>query len=314
MTHPSVVTLLPAATEIVYALGIEPAATSHECDYPPAANTLPTACYSTLSGSTSAEINSAVADAATSTTSPYQLEQSVLSRINPDVVITQGICDVCAIDQATVENTFTQMDLTVDLISCHPHSFQDILDTILEIGHAIDRPEAATRLVASFKDRIQTITTNTQQPTPSIAVLDWMNPIMLAGHWVPDMVQIAGGTINIRPQTGESGPIPWDHLREFDPEKLLVAPCGYSLEQTIQNRSELTDRPGWETLRAVTNEQVYLVDGNKYFNRPGPRILDSLELLAHILHPDQFTPPDPQSIRTLSSLLPSPDTLESPLD
>ncbi len=307
MSHPSVVTLLPAATEIVFALGIEPVATSHACDYPTAATDLPTACYSTISGSTSAEINSCVANAKTQQDGGYQIDRSVFTQTDPDIVITQGICDVCAIDQSTVTRTIQDLNCSPEIVTCHPHSFEDVLDSIHEIGTAINRKSAAINLVESIRDRIKTVTDAVPDSAPSIAVLDWMDPIMIAGHWVPDMVQLAGGTIEIHPPDGDSGPIPWTDLRACDPDKLLVAPCGYSLGQTTRNITELTNRPGWQSLTAVCNNDVYFIDGNDYLNRPGPRLVESLEILAHTLHPTHVPPPTDTQIRSFSTITSSPD-------
>lgn len=308
MDSRSVVTLLPAATEIVFALGIEPVATSHACDYPPAAADLPTACHSTITGTTSAEINTSVANTDTQHNSGFHLDRSILTKTDPDIIITQGICDVCAIDQSTVTRTIQELDSSPEIVTCHPHSFEDILDTIRTIGAAINCEPAATKLVSTMQDRVQAVTDATPETTPRVTVLDWMDPIMLAGHWVPDMIDIAGGTIDIHPPSGESGPIPWNDLRTNDPDKILVAPCGYSLEQTTRNLTELTSRPGWQSLTAVTNDEVYFIDGNDYINRPGPRIIDSLEILAHTLHPTHVSPPSDCTIRRLSALTPSTDT------
>jgi iron complex transport system substrate-binding protein len=302
MSQPSVVTLLPAATEIVYSLGIEPDATSHACDFPPTARDLPTACHSTISGTTSEEINTSVETTTTQQNGGYRLHRSVINQIDPDIVITQGICDVCAIDQSTVTRALQTLDCSPEIVSCHPHTFEDILDTIHAIGAALNSESAAKDVVASIRDRVQAITDAVPQSSPSIAVLDWMDPIMLAGHWVPNMVELAGGTSAIHPPTRASGPIPWNDLLVHDPDKLLVAPCGYSLAQTTQNITELTDRPEWHSLSAVQNDHVYFINGNDYINRPGPRIIDSLEILAHILHPSHISPPPDCTIRSHSAI------------
>lgn len=308
MNHRSVVTLLPAATEIVFALGTEPVATSHACDYPPAASDLPAASHSTITGTTSAEINTSVAKTETQQDNGFHLDRSVLTQTDPDIVITQGICDVCAVDQATVTRTIQKLDCSPEVVTCHPHSFEDILDSIRKIGAAINRESAAAKLVSTIHHRVKAITDATPDTAPRVAVLDWMDPIMLAGHWVPDMIDLAGGTIDIHPTNGTSGPIPWNDLRANDPDKILVAPCGYSIEQTTRNLTELTSRPGWQSLTAVTNDDVYFIDGNDYVNRPGPRIIDSLEILAHILHPTHILPPADGTIRRLSTLTTSTDT------
>lgn len=310
MTHRSVVTLLPAATEIVYALGIEPVATSHACDYPPAASDLPTACYSTISGATSEEINTSVANIEPQQNNGYHFDRSVLKQTKPDVVITQGICDVCAVDQSTVTSAIEALDCSPEIVTCHPHSFEEVLDSIHTIGLAINRESAATTLVSSLRNRIQRVTDAVPETTQSVAVLDWMDPLMLAGHWVPDMIQLAGGTSRVHSSAG-SGPIPWKDLRAYDPETLIVAPCGFSLAQTAQNVTELTTRPKWESLTAVTHDNVVFIDGNDYMNRPGPRLIDSLELLAHILHPTHVSPPPDSTTHRLSTLTAASDTSPS---
>ena len=296
----NVVTLLPSATEIVYALGIEPVGVSHECDHPPAAAEKPSINRSRIDADAGSEaINEQVVEAERDHGGVYEIDVQTLEAVDPDLIVTQGICDVCAVDSVLVEDAVARIDADPDILTTDPHSVADVLDDIERIGRATGREERAAELVADLEARIDAVreTTAGVDERPEVAILDWLDPVMVAGHWVPELVEWAGGRYGLADRGARSRPREWREIREYDPDVLVAAPCGFDLEQTRENLSDLTDREGWDRLRAVENGRAYALDGHHYVNRPGPRLVDTLEYLAGLLHPDRFETP-PASVAT----------------
>ena len=288
-----VVTLLPSATEIVYALGVEPVGVSHECDYPPAAREQPSVNRSRVDPeASSSEINEQVA-AAEEGDGVYAVDREALAAVDPDVVITQGVCDVCAVDHVLVEDAVAELGLDAEVLTLDVHSLADLFESIHRVGAAIDRDERATELVANLRERVAAVETTAARAseTPSVAVLDWLDPVMVAGHWIPEMVEIAGGEYGMADHGAHSRPREWTEVTTYDPDVLVAAPCGFDIEQTRDNLADLTDRPGFDDLRAVREGRAYVVDGHHYVNRSGPRLVDTLEYLASLCHPDLFDSP-----------------------
>jgi iron complex transport system substrate-binding protein len=295
MTEPRVVSLLPSATEIVAALGVEPVGTSHECDYPPSVAETPSVVESRIDASaTSAEIDSQV-QTASDEGGVYRIDREALAAVDPDIVISQGICEVCAVDTVVVERAIEELGLDCELVTTDPHTIDDIFSDIERIGDALDRTDRATEFVADLRDRIDRVATATEASSiePTVAVLDWLEPPMVAGHWVPELVELAGGEYGLADTGVASTPREWAEIREYDPDILVASPCGFGLEQTFENSADLTDRPGWSSLRAVRMNRVYAVDGHHLMNRPGPRVVETLETIASLLHPERFETPEP---------------------
>lgn len=283
-----VVTLLPSATEIVYALGISPIAVSHECDHPPAAQSKPVVNHARIDTTAeSAEIDQQVLQAERNG-GVYEIDLDVLASADPDLIVTQGLCDVCAVDQVLVEDAVEELGLDCEILTTDPHSLGDIRSDIERIGATVDRDDHAEEVLETFDRRTEAVREAVSgiDSRPQVVVLDWLDPLMTAGHWVPEMVSIAGGRTPFDAEA--SIPREWSEIRAVDPEVLVVAPCGFDLEQTARNREELTEREGWAELSAVVDGCVYAIDGHEYMNRPGVRIADSLEQLASVIHPDQF--------------------------
>ncbi|MFB6301111.1 MAG: ABC transporter substrate-binding protein [Halobacteriales archaeon] len=289
----SILTLLPSATEIVYALGLEPVGVSHECDYPPAAAEKPAINQSRIDAeATAAEIDQQVQDAVAED-GVYELDLDALADADPDLIVSQGICDVCAVDDTLVRESVAELGLETEIITTHPHSLDDVLADIERIGAAAGVERRARELIEELQARIETVehATATIDTRPTVAVLDWTAPPMIAGHWVPEMIELAGGEYGLADPGDRSRPREWDTIRSYDPDVLIVAPCGFELDQTMANASDLTQRPGWTDLTAVQANRVYAIDGHHYMNRPGPRLVDSLEHLAGLLHPGRFDRP-----------------------
>ncbi len=288
-----VVSLLPSATEICFTLGVEPVGVSSACDYPPAAESIPAVERSRIDeAADSAEINAQVA-AAEENGGVYEIDTGLLADLDPDLAITQGICDVCAVDEIQVAAVIDDLGLETDVLTTDPHSLADLYADVRRIGRATDTESAAIERVSAWNDRIAAIRNRSQttEPKPTVAVLDWIDPVMVAGHWVPELIEAAGGAYPLADPGDRSRPREWEEIREADPDVLIAAPCGYAIEETLANRNELTDRPGWDELTAVQESRVYAFDGHHYVNRPGPRLIETAEYLAGVLHPEEFPRP-----------------------
>ena len=295
----NVVTLLPSATEVVYALGVEPVGVSHECDYPPKAASKPSMNRSRVDpDASSAAINEQVVEAERGG-GVYEIDVAALDAADPDLVVTQGICDVCAVDEVLVERAVEEIDANPEILASDPHSLADLYDDVRRIGAATGREDRAAELVASLRERVAAVKERAARATerPRVAVLDWMEPPMVAGHWVPELVEIAGGEYGLADPGERSRPREFAEVAAYDPEVLVAAPCGFDLDRTTRNAEELTDREAWDDLAAVRDGRAYAMDGNHYVNRPGPRLVETLEHLAGLLHPDLFDRP-PAAVAT----------------
>jgi iron complex transport system substrate-binding protein len=295
-----VVSLLPSATEIVYGLGIEPVGVSHECDYPPAATHRPAVNSSRVDPeASSTEINDQVAEALEES-GVYEIDAELLVSLDPDLVVSQGICEVCAVDEVRVRQVVDEHDVDAAVLTTDPHSLADVLSDVERLGDALGRHERALELVAALEGRIEAVECGFAGDRPRVAVLDWLDPVMVAGHWIPGMVERAGGRYGLADPGERSRPREWAEIREYDPEVLVAAPCGFGLDQTAANVDDLTDRPGYEELTAVQNGSVYAMDGHHYVNRPGPRLVDTLEFLAGLIDPEHFDAPPEDAVAPLS--------------
>jgi len=289
-----VVSLLPSATEMLYALGIEPVGVSGACDYPPPARQKPTVVRSRIdTDDSSAGIDDQVQE--TEEGGVYDLDRETLAGLDPDVVVSQGICEVCAVEDTAVRRAVADLGLEADVVTTDPHSLGDVFADLERLGGLLDREERAATVVGDLRERVAAVERATPPPAdgPRVAVLDWLDPVMVAGHWIPGMVERAGGRYGLADPGDRSRPREWSAVREYDPDVLVAAPCGFDVGKTLENAVDLTGREGWSELRAVRGKAVYAVDGTGYVNRPGPRLVDTLECLAGILHPNTFeTPPE----------------------
>jgi iron complex transport system substrate-binding protein len=288
-----VVSLLPSATEICYALGIEPVGVSHECDHPPAAAEQPAMNVSRIDPDADSEtINEQVA-AAESDGGVYDIRREALVAADPDLIVTQGVCDVCAVDEVLVRQVVEEAGLDAEVLTLDTHSLSDLHGAIERIGAATGREAAAADLVADLRERVERVERRAAEATasPRVVLLDWMDPPMVAGHWVPEMVELLGGTYGMADPGTHSEFREWAAIREYDPEVLLAAPCGFPLAQTREHAAELVEREGWADLAAVRNGRAYAVEGHHLVNRPGPRLVDTFEHLAGLVHPDLFEAP-----------------------
>lgn len=295
-----IVSLLPSATEMVYALGLGDAlvGVSHECDYPPEARTRPhlTACRLAI-GATSRAIDEGVRALAESQLPLYELDAERLAGLAPDLIITQRQCDVCAVSHAEVlEVVRTRPELrTTRVVALDPGSVEDMLSDIFRIGEAAGVADRARDVIATLRLRVADVRAQTQHLAPSqrpkVAALEWLDPLMAAGNWMPEVIELAGGRNGLAAGGAASAYVDWQTVIEYRPDLILVMPCGFDLERTMDEAQRLAELPEWNELAAVRRGQVIAVDASAYFNRCGPRLVDSLELLAHLLHPGMLDPP-----------------------
>jgi iron complex transport system substrate-binding protein len=241
----------------------------------------------------------------------YEIDLDTLRTLDPDLVVTQGVCEVCAVDGVLVEEAVAETGVDAEVLTTDPHTFADVLDDIERVGRALDREDRARDLVARLRERARRVEERAASAVetrgrPEVAVLDWTAPPMVAGHWVPGLVERAGGAYGLADAGAASGPVEWATVREYDPDVLVVAPCGFDLDQTARNLDDLRDRPGWTDLRAVREGQVYALDGHDHVNRPGPRLVETLEHLAGLVHPTAFETPPPEVCRPVADLLEDP--------
>jgi iron complex transport system substrate-binding protein len=294
-----VVSLLPSATEMLYAVGTEPVGVSHECDYPPEAREKPSVTRTRVTGEgTSAEINEKVEEAVEEG-GVYDIDVETLEELEPDVVITQGVCDVCAVGDDVAREVIESIDTSPELVSLHSHTVDGVLEDIQTVGGVVGREQAAREAVENLRGRIDSLRERTDDlPEERTVVLDWLDPPMVAGHWVPELVEVAGGTYPLASPGDASTPREWEDIVAAEPENVVAAPCGFELEQTVRNFDEIADRERWRELPAVERGRAYAADGHNYFNRPGPRLVDTAEILACALHPDEFGAPPSDAVAT----------------
>ncbi|NEQ43844.1 MAG: cobalamin-binding protein [Leptolyngbya sp. SIOISBB] len=290
-----IVSLLPSATEIIHTLGLSEyqVGRSHECDFPAEVTALPTCTAPKFNPQgTSREIHDRVTELLQSALSVYQIKTDVLEALQPTHILTQAQCEVCAVSLPEVEAAVASVTgVHPQILSLQPNLLQDVWSDIRQVAIALlgdagnARADAAiAALQARVSDCQERVSTVSRRPT--VVCIEWPEPLMSAGNWVPELVSLAGG-FPLLAQVGQHSPwINWNDLVKADPEVIILMPCGYDMITSLQESQPLLQHPYWSLLRAVKTERVYVTDGNQYFNRPGPRLVDSLEILAEILHPE----------------------------
>jgi len=289
-----IVSLLPAATEIVFALGLgsDLVGRSHECDYPASVQQLPVCSEANFpAGLSSAAIDINVKELLADALSVYTIKRDEINKLAPDVVITQAQCEVCAVSLKDVEEALeTYLDKKTRIVSLQPNCLDDIFAGIKTVAAALNVPAKGEILVEELQDRVDIVRHKLKfsENKPTVACIEWLEPMMLSGNWIPELVNIAGGT-NILSQAGKHSPyVQWEDIQKHDPEIIIIMPCGFSIGRTLKEVDILLQLPGFHQLKAAKNNRVYIADGNRYFNRPGPGIVDSIEILAELIHPKQF--------------------------
>ncbi len=289
-----IVSLLPSSTEIVCALGFtdQLVGRSHECDFPVDATQAEICTEAKLDSSfSSREIDNSVKNLLQDGLSLYQVFDDKLKKLDPDIIITQSQCEVCAVSLNDVEKAVSEWcRKETKIISLQPNTLMDIWEDIGTVSQALDVVGQGAQLVADLSERMGHVAQKVKniKNRPTVACIEWIEPLMAAGNWVPELVEMAGGE-NLFGQAGKhSDWMEFNELLEADPDIIIAMPCGFGLDRTRKEIKSIIDHPSWEKLSAVKNDKVFITDGNQYFNRPGPRLVESLEILSEIFYPDEF--------------------------
>lgn len=298
-THSSqdlrIISLLPSATEMVADLGLlgRLLAVSHACDFPHEVEKIPVITKSIVPpGLSSGQIDAFVAEAVREGRSLYTVDEEMLQEIAPDVVITQELCDVCAVNHETVARSLGRLSKQPELVSLDPGCIEDIFADFERVAAALQREEVAARTVGEGRRRLERLREQTAGLSrPRVLTLEWYEPAFFGGHWVPEQVELGGGESVVGAAHCRSERISWEKIEELDPDVILLMPCGYNLRQTLELGSELHENPHWGRLRAVRERRVVAVDANACFSRPSLRVVQGAELVGHVLHPEAVSPP-----------------------
>ncbi len=286
-----IVSLLPSATEILCALGLDDqlVGVTHECDFPAFVARLPKVTRTLIpTEASSAEIDGLVREKLKADRALYSLDMPVLESLRPDLIVTQALCDVCAVAEDEVRAAACSLPGSPRVVNLEPQTLSDVLESITQVAQAAGVESRGDEVVQGLQDRVARVAARTAglSHLPRVIVLEWLDPPFSCGHWNPELVRLAGG-IEVLGQEGRpSRTLRWDEVLSAQPEIVLIACCGFGVDRTMQDVPALWSIPGWRALPAVRSSHVYVVDGSQYFSRPGPRLVDSLEILAHALHPD----------------------------
>lgn len=283
-----IVSLLPSATEILFDIGAgdQIVGVTHECDFPLEATTRPQLTQSSLPHSTSSsDIDTHVRRSLHQGSSLYHLDAELLEELQPDLIVTQELCKVCAVSYSIVDKAARRLQSDPRIISLEPSSLDDVFANILTLGDLTAHQDGASELVASLKERVKALQAQTASKTdhPTVLILEWTDPPMSAGHWTPGLVELAGGTSILDNPGANSRRLSWEEIEAADPDHIVVGPCGYDMKKTRAAVAELALNDTWRSLRAVREHRVHAIDGNAYMNRPGPRLVDTAEIIARAM-------------------------------
>ncbi len=286
-----IVSLLPSATEILCALGLRSqlVGVTHECDYPASVIGLPQITTTIIPhDATSRAIDLKVRERLQTEQALYSLNYDLLAALEPDLLVTQALCDVCAVAEAEVNAVACRLPSRPRVINLEPMSLSDVYETLRMVGAAVGVAAYAEEVVAALKARVQLVAARSakiEAPRPRVAHLEWIEPLFNAGHWTPELIALAGGSEILGRPAQPSCTLDWQAVLDAQPDVMTIALCGFGIARTWRDIPFLEAQPGWRDLPCVRARRVYVIDGNQYFNRPGPRLVDSLEIMAHVLHP-----------------------------
>jgi iron complex transport system substrate-binding protein len=284
-----IVSLLPSATEIVCALGLEDqlVGVTHECDYPPPVRFLPQVTRTLIpAGVTSSEIDRLVGERLQTTRALYRLDLPTLQDLRPDMLVTQSLCDVCAVSPNEVQAALAQLSCNPLVVNLEPQSLEGLFEAIRHVASAAG--VSADETIRHLRARIEAVAgrSATLAVRPRVTVLEWLDPPFSSGHWNPELVRLAGGIEGLGKEGHPSRRLRWEEVFAWQPEVIVVACCGFNVKRTFQDLAGVQSIAGWHELPAVRSGRVFIANGSHYFNRPGPRLIESLEPLAHAIHPD----------------------------
>ena len=296
-----IVSLLPSATEIVCTLGLagELVGVTHECDHPAWVRDLPKVTRTLIPhDASSGQIDALVREQLSTERALYHLDLQVLEGLEPDLIVTQALCDVCAVAADEVTDAACRLPGNPPVVNLEPMTLDEVFDAILVVGHAASRGEVAAEVVATLRARVAAVADRSREipdfERPRVAFLEWIDPLFNGGHWNPELIELAGGIDVLGSRAEPSRTISWAAVRDAEPDVVFVSCCGYPTARALEDVPLLQGKPGWDALPAVRSGRVFVSDGNAYFSRPGPRLVDSLEILAHALAPEVHpAPADP---------------------
>ena len=298
-----IVSFLPSATEMVYALGLDEqlVGVTHECDYPPQARNKPVVVRNVLpvEAMSQAEIDRAVAERMRNGDSLYQIDETLLRKLSPDLILTQNLCQVCAPSGNEVSQVLQTLEKRPEILWLTPRCIDEIFDNLRDLANATNRESAAQEIINDCNTRIDRLKTLSakRDEQPRVFCMEWLDPVYACGHWVPELVKLAGGRDELGREGGESVRISMDEISNYAPEVIVIMPCGFNLQQTMKevwnsfgrySPKRSSDAQAFFELPAVRDGRVFAVDANSYFARPGPRVIEGAELLAQIIHPEIF--------------------------
>ena len=292
-----IVSLLPSATEIVSILGLDDqlVGVTHECDFPPCVRDLPKVTRSLIpAGAASGEIDRIVREQLQTSGALYTLDVPTLQSLAPDLIVTQALCNVCAVAEDEVRAAAASLPKTPDIVTLEPQTLDEVFDSIYQVAEAAGATDRFEEVISGLEMRVERVASRTARLStrPRVAVLEWLDPPFSSGHWNPELVRLAGGIESLGVEGTQSRTLTWDEVLAAQPDVVFIACCGFEVARTMQDVARLYDTPQWRELPAVRNGRVHVADGSQYFNRPGPRLVDSLEILAHALHPSVHPLPD----------------------
>ena len=290
-----IVSLLPSATEIICELGLRDqlVGVTHECDWPRSVLTLPKVTNTLIpTTATSAEIDAMVRERMGQQSALYTLDMEMLERLQPDLIVTQALCDVCAVAEAEVQSAACRLASLPGVVNLEPETLDEVFAAILTVAKATTREAEGTAAIAKLKERVARITSRTENiARPRVALLEWIDPPFSTGHWNPELVRLAGGIDELGQEGAKSVTLTWERIVGYQPEVVVISCCGFTIERTMEEVGVLANVGGWDDIPAVREGRVWVADGSSYFSRPSQRLVDSLELLAHVIHPDLFDLP-----------------------
>jgi iron complex transport system substrate-binding protein len=289
-----VCSLLPSATEIAFALGLgdQIVGVTHECDYPPEARGKPVVVNSAVDPTviSSSAIDQAVREHLRTKTTLYTIDPLRFKEARPTIILTQALCDVCALDYNEVVRASQSLEVEPRIVALNPHLLGDVFADIRLVGSVTGKSAAAESLVCRLQERVAAIEAKTKSSQrPRVACIEWLDPFFSAGHWIPEMVELAGGLNGLAEKGQPSRRIDWTEVLEFSPEVLVLMPCGFDVARTLTEAEPLARTPAWQELPAVQQGRVFAVNGSAYFSRSGPRLVEGLEILASLIHPEIFS-------------------------
>lgn len=293
-----IASLLASSTEILYGLGLgnRVVAVSHECDHPPEIHSKPRVTFTHIDDTaTSRQIDEQVRNLSSQNAAMYQIDAGQLTALKPDLIVTQAQCDVCAVrydDVVSLVEDTPALERT-RIVALNPQTLEDLFRDIEQVGKAAGAVTMAQEYVASLRERVAAVQMKTKslsdRQRPRVVCIEWIDPVIVAANWMPDLIEIAGGQCDLKKAGEHSGYTEWEDIIAYAPEVIVVMPCGLDLPRTIEESKVLAEFNGWTNLPAVRGNRVFAVDGNAYFNRSGPRLVDSLEILAALLQPERFS-------------------------